>query len=108
MAEKEKPCNEAGVEKTHIVGLGFISQGSDGNATVADEKGGKIIRFRPPYYDWQYKPASHGYTRHLLGLLADYTEQARNPYSWEGWWSANHVWGKEMPQGIQPNGPPGG
>jgi len=60
VAEKEKPSNEAGVEKTHIVGLGFISQGSDGNATVADVKDGKIIRLRPLHYDWQYEPEAYG------------------------------------------------
>jgi len=60
VAQKEEPCNEAGVEKTHIVGLGFISQGADGNATVADVKDGKIIRLRPLHYDWKYKPEAYG------------------------------------------------
>jgi molybdopterin guanine dinucleotide-containing S/N-oxide reductase-like protein len=40
--------------------------------------------------------AAHGCQRVLLGLLGGYTQQARNPDSWEGWyWGAKHVWGCE-------------
>ena len=56
MAKREKPYNEANVEKTHIVGLGFISQGADGNATVADVKDGKVVRIRPLHFDAQDDP----------------------------------------------------
>ena len=40
--------------------------------------------------------AAHGCQRRLLGLLGGYTQQTRNPDSWEGWyWGAKHVWGCE-------------
>ena len=38
----------------------------------------------------------HGAQRDLLRLLGGYTQQCRNPDSWEGWyWGAKHVWGQE-------------
>ena len=38
----------------------------------------------------------HGCNRRLLDLLGGYTNQSRNPDSWEGWyWGAKHVWGCE-------------
>jgi trimethylamine-N-oxide reductase (cytochrome c) len=49
--------------------------------------------------------AAHGCARKLLRLLGGYTEQTRNPDSWEGWyWGAKHVWGAEpVGQGRQCN-----
>jgi len=49
--------------------------------------------------------AAHGCQRKLLRLLGGYTEQTRNPDSWEGWyWGAKHVWGMEpVGQGKQTN-----
>jgi len=49
--------------------------------------------------------AAHGCARKLLRLLGGYTEQTRNPDSWEGWyWGAKHVWGEEpVGQGRQCN-----
>src|SRR3990170_3728798 len=44
----------------------------------------------------------HGAHRELLDLLGGYTQQTRNPDSWEGWyWGAKHVWGCE-PVGMSP------
>ncbi|MFC1869381.1 molybdopterin-dependent oxidoreductase [Thermodesulfobacteriota bacterium] len=44
----------------------------------------------------------HGAHRDFLELLGGYTQQARNPDSWEGWyWGAKHVWGCE-PVGMSP------
>jgi len=38
----------------------------------------------------------HGCGKKLLGLLGGFTQQARNPDSWEGWyWGAKHAWGME-------------
>jgi len=46
----------------------------------------------------------HGAHRELLDLLGSYTQQSRNPDSWEGWyWGAKHVWGCE-PVGMAPQG----
>jgi trimethylamine-N-oxide reductase (cytochrome c) len=40
--------------------------------------------------------ASHGCSYRLLALLGGFTQQIRNPDSWEGWyWGAKHVWGCE-------------
>ena len=37
----------------------------------------------------------------LMDMLGGYTQQIRNPDSWEGWyWGAKHVWGME-PVGLQ-------
>jgi trimethylamine-N-oxide reductase (cytochrome c) len=49
--------------------------------------------------------AAHGCARKLLRLLGGYTEQTRNPDSWEGWyWGAKHVWGETpVGQGRQCN-----
>jgi anaerobic selenocysteine-containing dehydrogenase len=44
--------------------------------------------------------ASHGCSTYLMKLLGGYTQQIRNPDSWEGWyWGAKHVWGNE-PVGL--------
>ena len=44
--------------------------------------------------------ASHGCSTHLMKLVGGYTQQVRNPDSWEGWyWGAKHVWGNE-PVGL--------
>ena len=44
----------------------------------------------------------HGSHRDFLDLLGGYTQQTRNPDSWEGWyWGAKHVWGCE-PVGMGP------
>jgi molybdopterin guanine dinucleotide-containing S/N-oxide reductase-like protein len=46
--------------------------------------------------------SAHGCSRKLLTLLGGYTQQRRNPDSWEGWyWGGKHVWGCE-PVGIPP------
>ena len=38
--------------------------------------------------------APHGCQTLLLSKMGDYTQQIRNPDSWEGWyWGAMHVWG---------------
>ncbi len=40
--------------------------------------------------------APHGCSTYLMNLLGGYTQQIRNPDSWEGWyWGAKHVWGNE-------------
>ncbi|HJW76190.1 MAG TPA: molybdopterin-dependent oxidoreductase, partial [Thermoleophilia bacterium] len=40
----------------------------------------------------------HGHQARLLDMLGGFTQQVRNPDSWEGWyWGAKHVWG----QGFQ-------
>jgi molybdopterin guanine dinucleotide-containing S/N-oxide reductase-like protein len=49
--------------------------------------------------------APHGCQTLLLDKMGGYTQQARNPDSWEGWyWGAKHMWGMEyvglmLPQG---------
>ncbi len=44
--------------------------------------------------------ATHGCSTHLMKLVGGYTQQIRNPDSWEGWyWGAKHVWGNE-PVGL--------
>ncbi len=44
--------------------------------------------------------ATHGCSTHLMKLVGGYTQQVRNPDSWEGWyWGAKHVWGNE-PVGL--------
>ena len=48
--------------------------------------------------------AAHGCSTRFLNHLGGYTQQARNPDSWEGWyWGAKHVWGME-PVGQGPQG----
>jgi len=49
--------------------------------------------------------ACHGAGRSLLKLWGGYTQQNRQPDSWEGWWWGNkHLWGCEpVGQGIQSN-----
>ena len=47
------------MEKSCIVGLGFISQGIDGNTVLTDIENGKIVRIRPLHYDWKYKPEEY-------------------------------------------------
>jgi molybdopterin guanine dinucleotide-containing S/N-oxide reductase-like protein len=40
----------------------------------------------------------HGHSGRLLDMMGGFTQQVRNPDSWEGWyWGAKHVWG----QGFQ-------
>ncbi len=40
----------------------------------------------------------HGHSGRLFEMLGGFTQQVRNPDSWEGWyWGSKHVWG----QGIQ-------
>ena len=40
--------------------------------------------------------STHGCNTRLLELLGGYTQQIRNPDSWEGWyWGAKHAWGCE-------------
>jgi molybdopterin guanine dinucleotide-containing S/N-oxide reductase-like protein len=40
----------------------------------------------------------HGHPGRLLEMMGGFTQQVRNPDSWEGWyWGSKHVWG----QGIQ-------
>ena len=40
----------------------------------------------------------HGHSSTLLDNLGGFTQQIRNPDSWEGWyWGSKHVWG----QGVQ-------
>jgi anaerobic selenocysteine-containing dehydrogenase len=42
----------------------------------------------------------HGCSTLLLNKMGGYTQQIRNPDSWEGWyWGAKHVWGCE-PEGL--------
>jgi anaerobic selenocysteine-containing dehydrogenase len=44
--------------------------------------------------------AAHGCSTYLMKHLGGYTQQIRNPDSWEGWyWGAKHVWGNE-PVGL--------
>ena len=40
----------------------------------------------------------HGHSARLLDMMGGFTQQVRNPDSWEGWyWGSKHVWG----QGFQ-------
>ncbi|HUT67645.1 MAG TPA: hypothetical protein VMW86_03740 [Dehalococcoidales bacterium] len=56
----EKPGNVTRKgENTHIIGLGFISQGSDGNVSVTDVNNGRLVRIRPLHYNWKYKPEEY-------------------------------------------------
>ena len=45
--------------KTIPIGLGFCSFGQGSNAAVTDVSAGKIVRIRPLYYDWKYKPEEY-------------------------------------------------
>ena len=62
MASKATPKKGKGFrhngkeEKTIPIGLGFCSFGQGSNAAVTDVSEGKIVRIRPLYYDWKYKP----------------------------------------------------
>ena len=39
----------------------------------------------------------HGCSTLLLDKLGGFTQQVRNPDSWEGWyWGARHIWGKGL------------
>ena len=41
--------------------------------------------------------AAHGCPTLLLDKMGGFTQQVRNPDSWEGWyWGAKHVWGKGL------------
>ncbi len=45
----------------------------------------------------------HGCNMPLLDLMGGYTQQARNPDSWEGWvWGAKHCWGMEPVGQMRP------
>ncbi len=49
----------------------------------------------------KYVHGTHGCQTHLLSKIGDYTLQARQPDSWEGWyWGAKHIWGMD-PLGQQ-------
>ncbi|MDD5701236.1 MAG: molybdopterin-dependent oxidoreductase, partial [Dehalococcoidales bacterium] len=49
-------------------------------------------------------PAPHGCQTWLLHQMGEYTQQIRNPDSWEGWvWGAMHVWGSGMIGMMAPN-----
>jgi len=56
MAKQDNPIKADEKEKSFIKGLSFCAVDTDGNASVVDVKGGKIIRIRPLHYDWKYKP----------------------------------------------------
>ncbi len=56
IARQQKPERGEIGEKTCIKNLGFCSFGIGGNVSTVDVRDGKIIRIRPLYYDWKYKP----------------------------------------------------
>ncbi|MFH0915315.1 MAG: molybdopterin-dependent oxidoreductase [bacterium] len=42
----------------------------------------------------------HGHSARMLDMMGGFTQQVRNPDSWEGWyWGSRHVWGKGF-QGL--------
>jgi molybdopterin guanine dinucleotide-containing S/N-oxide reductase-like protein len=48
--------------------------------------------------------AAHGQQTLLLEKMGGYTQQLRNPDSWEGWyWGAKHVWGQGAIGMMSPN-----
>ena len=48
--------------------------------------------------------APHGCSTLLLDKLGGFTQQIRNPDSWEGWyWGSKHVWGKGFIGMMAPN-----
>ena len=55
MQDANKSHKPAPGEKTFVKALGFIgAQAMDSNPITVDVKDGKIVRFRPLYYDWKY------------------------------------------------------
>ncbi len=45
----------------------------------------------------QVHPRPHGCSTLLLDKLGGFTQQVRNPDSWEGWyWGSRHIWGKGL------------
>ena len=48
--------------------------------------------------------AAHGCPTLLLDKMGGFTQQVRNPDSWEGWyWGAKHVWGPGLIGMMAPN-----
>lgn len=48
--------------------------------------------------------SAHGYSTMLMELLGGFTQQVRNPDSWEGWyWGSKHVWGNGSVGLMLPN-----
>jgi anaerobic selenocysteine-containing dehydrogenase len=60
MANIPKPPATAGDEKSIVKGISFANFGIDGNPSVVDIKGGKIIRIRPLHFDWKYSQKDFG------------------------------------------------
>ena len=47
--------------------------------------------------------AAHGCSSLLLDKIGGFTQQVRNPDSWEGWyWGAKHVWGQGLVGMMRP------
>ncbi len=47
----------------------------------------------------------HGHQARLLEMLGGFTQQVRNPDSWEGWyWGSKHVWGQGIVGMMDPSG----
>ncbi len=47
----------------------------------------------------------HGHSGSLLDKMGGFTQQVRNPDSWEGWyWGSKHVWGQGIQGGMFPAG----
>ncbi len=47
----------------------------------------------------------HGHSARLLDMMGGFTQQVRQPDSWEGWyWGAKHVWGQGFQGMLAPNG----
>jgi len=42
-------------EKSFVKGLSLMGFGRDGNSSVVDTQGGKLVRIRPLHYDWKYE-----------------------------------------------------
>ncbi len=48
--------------------------------------------------------APHGQQTYLLEKMGGYTQQVRNPDSWEGWyWGSKHVWGQGQVGMMEPS-----
>ena len=74
---------------------------------AADIIASEIKRVHKQYGPWPFWPrpmdmanakivhAAHGQPALLLDKMGGFTQQVRNPDSWEGWyWGAKHVWGE--------------
>jgi molybdopterin guanine dinucleotide-containing S/N-oxide reductase-like protein len=47
----------------------------------------------------------HGHSARLLDMMGGFTQQVRQPDSWEGWyWGSKHVWGQGFQGMLAPNG----